>query len=37
MPKFYKIIRYCKSCKKKFFVTSTVSKLYYCEECAKKK
>lgn len=31
--KLYKVIRYCKTCKKKFFVTSTVSRSYYCEEC----
>jgi hypothetical protein len=36
MPKFYKIIKYCRTCKKKFFVTSEISRSYYCEDCVKK-
>ncbi|MFC1697091.1 hypothetical protein ACFL1H_02060 [Nanoarchaeota archaeon] len=33
---FYKIIRYCRICKVKFFVEKASSPKYYCETCKKK-
>lgn len=36
MAKFYKIIKYCRTCKKKFFVTSEISRANFCEDCQKK-
>ena len=36
MVKFYKIIRFCRLCKTKFFVENQRDNKYYCDECKKK-
>ncbi|MFC1691583.1 hypothetical protein ACFL0W_05380 [Nanoarchaeota archaeon] len=34
--KLYKIVRYCKICKKRFFVQNQKYSSYFCEDCNKK-
>ncbi len=36
MAKFYKIVRYCRGCKKRFFVESHKDTKHYCTDCFKK-
>jgi len=35
-PKLYKIVKYCKLCKKKFFLQSLKNDHCYCEDCYKR-
>ena len=37
MAKKYKVVRFCKTCKTRFFVDSTVSRKIYCDACSEKK
>lgn len=32
----YKIVKYCKICKKRFVVNKNESKQYYCDDCQSK-
>jgi len=32
----YKIVKYCRMCRKRFVVNKGQSKIYYCEECQNK-